>query len=302
MVPIKDCDIEISGPEGPLQGRLLLPPHWGHDVVLMIPGSGPTNRDGNSPSRINASTLRLIADGLSDLGIGSLRIDKRGLFGSAQAVSNPDDVTLQDSASDVSSWVQELARDFAGARIWILGHSEGGLVALSTEPTNPLVKGLILLATPGRPLGAILREQLAHNPANDFLLNQAFAAIASLEAGQCVSENGMHPALASLLRPSVQGFLINALAMSPSARAAQFQKPVLVLQSGADLQVSGADAEALAKAAPQSTLRYFPSLNHVFKKVRGDDTANISSYANADLPLGFGIVQAISAFIHAKDV
>ena len=70
-----EIEIEAPGPNGPLRGTLLsgdagkLPP------VLIIPGSGPTDRDGNNPLGVRASTYRLLAEGLAAEGIPSLRID-----------------------------------------------------------------------------------------------------------------------------------------------------------------------------------------------------------------------------------
>src|ERR1700760_2169899 len=80
--------IEAPGPLGPLKGTLLAPQPGGGPVVLIIPGSGPTDRDGNSPAGVLAATYRLLAEGLAGHGIASVRIDKRGMFGSAAAVAD----------------------------------------------------------------------------------------------------------------------------------------------------------------------------------------------------------------------
>ena len=192
--------LEAPGPFGPLQGTALKPATWNGNVVLMIPGSGPTDRDGNNPRGVRAASLRLLAEGLAAQGVASVRIDKRGLFGSVQAVPDADAVTLQDYAEDIHAWVRVVCQRFGVAALWVLGHSEGGLVALSTDPCNEAVHGLILLATPGRPLGQLLRDQLSSNPANAEVLVDAFSAIAALEAGQRVDICGLHAALQSLFR------------------------------------------------------------------------------------------------------
>ena len=101
--------IEARGPAGPLEGTMLGPspeqayPEHG-PVLLIIPGSGPIDRDGNSPLGIKASTYRLLAEGLATRGVMTIRIDKRGLFGSAAATPDPNAVTVADYVADVHVW------------------------------------------------------------------------------------------------------------------------------------------------------------------------------------------------------
>ena len=132
LVPASAVDhdmIEAPGPHGPLKGTFLSPVGENIPLVLIIPGSGPTDRDGNSPLGIKASTYRLIAEGLKENGIASVRFDKRGMFASAAAVPDANAVTIDDYANDILLWIAA-ARQRTGNRcVWVLGHSEGGLVA-----------------------------------------------------------------------------------------------------------------------------------------------------------------------------
>ena len=119
----------------------------------IIPGSGPTDRDGNNPLGISAASYRLLAVGLAESGIGSVRIDKRGMFASTGAVADPNAVTIGDYVADVGSWVGTI-REKTGTRcVWLAGHSEGGLVALAAAAKVTGLCGLVLIATPGRPHG-----------------------------------------------------------------------------------------------------------------------------------------------------
>ncbi len=97
--------IEAPGPNGPLAGTLL-GEGKGHPVVLIIPGSGPTDRDGNSPLGIAAAPYRLLAEALAAQGIATARIDKRGMFGSKAAISDANAVTIADYAADVHAWAK----------------------------------------------------------------------------------------------------------------------------------------------------------------------------------------------------
>ena len=74
-------------------------------VLQVIPGSGPTDRDGNSPLGITAAPYRLLAESLAEKGISTVRIDKRGLFGSKGAVADANKVTIADYATDTYNWV-----------------------------------------------------------------------------------------------------------------------------------------------------------------------------------------------------
>lgn len=296
--PSVQTNVEAQGPSGPLKGTLLSRPNVREPVVLIIPGSGPTDRDGDSPSGLKAASYRLLAEALADKGVASVRIDKRGMFASAGAVADANDVTIDAYASDVHAWVKTI-RQMTGARcVWVLGHSEGGLVALAAARKSADICGLILVAAAGRPLGTVLREQLASNPANAALLDQADATISALEAGRRVDVATLHPALQQLFRPAVQGFLINELALDPAKLIAAYDGPVLILQGDRDIQVSVSDAERLKGADPNAQLTVLPNINHVLKQVNtAGREANIATYADPNLPLGPGVVEAVGSFI-----
>lgn len=294
-------DITAPGPEGPLAGTLLMPDRADAPVVLIIPGSGPTDRDGNNPLGVAASSYRLLAQALADQGIASARIDKRGMFGSKAAIANANDVTIGAYADDIASWARTLKMRTGRDCIWLAGHSEGGLVALAAA-ANPDVCGLILIASPGRKLDVIIREQLSANPANAPLLADANAALDQLVAGQRVDVTGMHPALAQgLFNPAVQGFLIDMLAHDPGAMAAATDKPVLVVSGAKDIQVARADADALKSAQPRAELIVIDGMNHVLKQVAGDDrAANMATYADPSLPVDPTLVARIVRFVATR--
>jgi len=181
-----EVEVEAQVEGGPLRGSLLMPADGAaRAAAVVIPGSGPTNRDGDNPLGVEAGSLRLLAGALAERGVASIRVDKRGLFASAGTFADPDAVTFDDYAGDALAWV-EVARERTAAECaFILGHSEGGLVALvAAQAAGPSLCGLVLVAAPGRPMGVVLREQLRANPANAPLLADALAAIEALEGGE----------------------------------------------------------------------------------------------------------------------
>jgi pimeloyl-ACP methyl ester carboxylesterase len=144
---IVETFLEAPGPSGALTGTLLSPASVPAKLIFILPGSGPTDRDGNNPLGVNASPYRLLAEGLVAQGIATLRIDKRGMFASASAVTDANAVTIGDYVEDVRAWLEVLKREAQSESIWLLGHSEGGLVALAAAQ-ELAVRGVM---PPGRP-------------------------------------------------------------------------------------------------------------------------------------------------------
>lgn len=283
---------------GALHGTLLSPGGRA-DVVLIVPGSGPTDRDGNNPLGVKANSYRLLAEGLAEEGIASVRVDKRGMFGSKDA-GDPNAVSIEQYAQDYRAWIDAIRAETGRKCVWLLGHSEGALMVSAAAEGRKDVCGLILVAGPGRRLGDVLREQLRANPANAPLLSSAEAAIAQLEAGRRVDVTGMHPALLPLFAPDVQPFLISLMAADPVELVRKARVQTLVVQGTTDLQVSETDARLLNKA-PRTRLRIIEGMNHVLKEAPYDRAANIATYTDPNLPLAPRLVRRIEDFIDDDD-
>jgi hypothetical protein len=289
--------ITAPGPQGPLEGTLL-EAGKSAPVVLIIPGSGPTDRDGNNPLGVTAAPYRLLAEALAAKGVSSARIDKRGMFGSKAAVADANKVTIADYAADTHNWVDAIHKRTGAKCVWVLGHSEGALVALASAQNPDGMCGVILVSGAGRRMSDIIREQLRANPGNAPVLDSAMAAIDSLEQGRHVDVTDMHPALQRLFAPQVQDFLIDMFRQDPARLAAAVKLPMLIVQGERDVQVSVADAKALATAQPKARLVLIPAMNHVLKDVASDDrAANVATYADPSLPVDSTAVDAIASFV-----
>jgi pimeloyl-ACP methyl ester carboxylesterase len=292
--------LEAPGPSGPLKGTMLAPAAGAGPAVLIIPGSGSIDRDGNSPAGVLAAPYKLLAEGLVARGVTTVRIDKRGFAGSAGATPDGNAVTIPDYVTDVNAWIAVIRQGSGASCVWLLGHSEGGLVALAAA-RNSHVCGVILVSAAGRPMGEVVRQQLKANPANEPLLDQALPAIDALEAGKKVDISGMPAPLLRLFNPQVQGFLISVFSYDPAQLIAGYTKPVLILQGLRDIQVREADAQLLKKADPAATLALLPDVNHVLKSVTSDDVrANVATYGNSSLPLAPGVIESIADFLIAN--
>jgi uncharacterized protein len=301
-MPVKAAPTEMTtpGPQGNLAGTLMQT-NAKQPLVLIIPGSGPTDRDGNNPLGVSSASYRLLAEDLAKQGIASLRIDKRGLFGSKAAIADANAVTIDAYAADVRNWAKAVQSKTKRKCVWILGHSEGGLVALKAAQVPANICGVITVSAPGRPLQVVLKEQLAANPANASILPDANKALDELSAGRRVDVSAMHPALQQLFAPPLQGFLINMFAQDPAKLAAQLSVPLAIIQGDKDLQVSVVDAEALAKAQPKAKLMLIAGMTHVLKHVDSNDpAANYATYADAAKPVDPAMVGAIVRVVKGK--
>lgn len=293
-------ELTLPGPQGPIAGTLLDPGGAGPAIVI-IPGSGPTDRDGNSPMGVNAGSYRLLAEALAARGAATLRADKRGLFGSRAALADPNAVSIADYAGDAHGWAAMIAKRTGRRCVWLLGHSEGGLIALKAAQDPTGLCGVILVAAPGRPLAGVMREQFRANPGNAPILEAALAAIDSFEGGKTVDTTKLPAPLNLMFSSAVQPFVIDLFSYDPAKLAGQVRLPVLIVQGERDLQVTVADAEMLAAAMPGAKLVLLPQVNHVLKTVaREDRAANAATYRDPSLPVAPGVVAAVADFVIAK--
>lgn len=287
--------VVLPSEPAPLHATLLTPEGPTRAVAVILPGSGPTDRDGNSPGGLVASTYRLLAEGLAEQGVATVRIDKRGVGQSGPAMIAEQDLTFQTYIDDARAWAAEAARITGQPCVWLIGHSEGSQIALAAaQDGNPSVCGLVLLAGAGRPAGVILRDQLrAGLP--ETLLAPAFAVLDELEAGRTVTN--APPELAGLFRPSVQPYLISWIGLDPTDLIRVYEGPVMIGHGSTDIQVGMVDANALSAARPTAHLVVWDGVNHVLKLAPADRAGNIATYGNPDLPLAPGVVDDVAGFI-----
>lgn len=267
-------------------------------VVLIVPGSGPTDRDGNGPM-IRTDAYKLLAEGLIDRRIATVRVDKRGMFGSVEA-GDPSAVSPDIYAADIHAWIDAIKAERGSDCVFLMGHSEGALMVSVAAAGRKDVCGLILVAGMGRTMGDVIREQLRSNPANAPILTEAMAALAELEAGRDVDTTTMTPALLPLFNAPVQGYLKSVLTVDPVEALRRAGKKTLVLQGDRDIQIGVEDARLLDKA-PKTELRIIKGMNHVLKDAPEDRAGNLATYADPSLPLADGLIRRIEDFVEENE-
>ena len=263
-------------------------------VVVIVAGSGPTDRNGNSVMGIRPNSYAQLAWRLAERGIASLRYDKRGLPGTKGVVDIPH-VSLEDFAADARAAAESLARDSRFSKVVVLGHSEGSGIALIAARESPHVAGVISLSGLGRPMILVMHEQLSRQLDSTTLVRYD-TAMAQYLRGEPPQE--VPPQLAPLFLPVNLHFLQSLVAFDAPAAIRTLHQPVLIVQGGRDLQVTVADAERLHTARPDAQLVVVPLANHVLKQVT-DTTINgqLPAYQNPTLPIMPDIVNAIADWI-----
>jgi hypothetical protein len=282
---------------GAIHGTLLLPADVSKPVpvVLIIAGSGPTDRDGNNPIIPGHNdSLKMLATDFAMNGIASLRYDKRGIGQSAVPGQKESDLRFDTYVDDAVAWCNQLhEKRFSG--VVIAGHSEGSLIGMIAARKCGAA-GFISLEGAGFPAADILRTQLKGRLPEQLQADNE-RILKSLEAGRTVDD--VPQTLISLYRASVQPYLISWFKYEPANEIAALKIPVLIVQGTTDVQVSMADAKRLAGANPKAKLVTIEGMNHILKMVSGDIQAQLPSYGDPKLQLSEKLTPELVQFVRS---
>ena len=240
-----------------LQGTLTLPapaPKGGAPGVLLLPGSGPTDRNGNQPPYLFTDLLKQIAERLAHEGFATLRFDKRAAAG--YAARWPPDPAQQDAffgweafTGDARAALETLRRrsEVEGGRTAVVGHSEGGLIALQLAQDLSLgtpPAALVLAGTAGARYDDLIRYQVARaldwQGADEATREQYRGALD--RAIRSIVDSGTVPGdlpvgLSGLFPRNATRLLRSYFTLDPVALAGAYRGPVLLLHGALDNQV-----------------------------------------------------------------
>ena len=263
-------------------------------VAVIIAGSGPTDRNGNSLLGIRPNSYAQLAWRLAERGIATLRYDKRGMPGT-QGTFDITKMTLEDFAGDARVAAESLARDPRFSLVVLIGHSEGASLALIAARQGAPVAGVVHVSGLARPLVDVIREQLSRQFDSAMLVRYDTAMKHYLLGEQ---PTDVPPQLVMLFVPLNRTFMSSMMAFDPPAAIRAVRQPVLIVQGATDLQARVVDAERLKAARPDAQLVVIPLANHVLKQV-SDTTlpGQMPSYQNPAVPIMPEVVKAIADWI-----
>jgi pimeloyl-ACP methyl ester carboxylesterase len=261
-------------------------------VALLIAGSGSTDHDGNGP-QIKPATLKKLSEQLVARKIATLRYDKRGAGGWKREFGRPEDFRFKDYVDDAVALIDYLRASGKFSKVVLVGHSEGGLVAILAASRVP-VDRLVLLATAARKQGDLLKAQLEKKLSADAFAPVA-KAIDAIMAGEIADPPPQGLAIPPLMQPSIA----SALTADPIDPLLKLVLPTLIVAGGEDHQIARLDFLALSTASPVAKTLWLPPMNHVLVDV-ADEADDLASYNQAERPLDAEMIDAVSAFILAS--
>lgn len=295
-------EVALSVENGNLGGIIMLPEGKKRQktpIVLIIQGSGPTDKDGNSagiPGKNNS--LKMLAEALAEEGIASLRFDKRGMGLSQSAGKQEQNLIFDDFVTDASAWFDFLAEQKRFTQIGIAGHSQGSLIGILVAQKKSAA-AFVSIAGASLGIGETIMGQLKANPANPpSIIEEAKNIMDELQKGNKVST--IPPYFASLFRPSIQPFMSSWLKYDPQTELKKLSIPTMIMNGTTDIQVSVEDANRLKSAKPDARIIILDGMNHILKNAPAERNANIATYGNPDLPLNPDFKLVITSFFKEK--
>ena len=298
----QERDVVIACDWGDISATLSTPTAGSDVVVVIVAGSGPTDRNGNSGQSLNTYAYKKLSDELVKGGVAVLRYDKRAIGGShLDDPSTIPHLLFDDFVDDAVRCVDYLYGE-GFKRVFIAGHSEGGEIALHLALREGVkVDGLVLLCCPGFPMDQILTAQLSAQLVPQYmgLMVTATNIIKRIKGGESVPVESIPQELISLFHPTVQPFLCSSRAFDPAELISRVEQPTLVISGGRDIQVTKQNAEKLMAKAKRAEHIHFEQMTHILKNADTNDRIQqlLSVYTNANLPLTEGVSDAILNFV-----
>lgn len=273
-----------------VEGSLLLPETVSPPLVIMIPGSGPTDRDGNQAMQKNNS-LRFLAEGLYKKNVASFRYDKRLLKIMKMGQIDESKIDFDHFVEDAVAVLSFFRNDERFGKVYLLGHSQGSLVGMIAAKQG--ADGFISVAGAGQSIDDVIVDQLAKQAPG--LRDNARQSFDDLRVNG-VAQN-YSPGLSSIFRPALQPFIFSWMKYDPKEELANLDVPILIVNGDKDLQVQVSEAELLHSIKPDATLKIIENMNHIFKEIAGNDLENQKSYNEYNRPVMPELIELISTFV-----
>lgn len=273
-----------------VEGTLLIPNDIAKpNLVIIIGGSGPTDRNGNQNFMKNNS-LKKLAEDLSNKDIATFRYDKR-IVKQLKLGTIDKNIMFDDFVTDAISVIDYFKNKNLFNKIYVLGHSQGSLVGMLASKDR--ADGFISIAGVGQPIDTIVIEQIEKT--YPVFANDAKRIFSVLRKGK--KTNDYPTELAAIFNKDIQSFMMNWMQYNPQEEIKKLQMPILLINGTKDLQVEPKEANLLNEAVPNSTVKLIDKMNHVLVTIEGDNIENSKSYNEAFRKISPELIEDITNFI-----
>lgn len=292
-LPYTERKVYINPKSGFVRGTQSVP--RGQDtmtVCLIIPGSGPTDRDGNNGNILQTDMYKMLSDSLATRGYAVLRYDKRGVGDSRETDFSEYGLTFEHYVSDAARWIKSLKANPRFSKVVVIGHSEGSLIGMLAADSSG-ADAFVSLEGAGTSADSLILNQLKTQQLT--IYEEAARITKRLKAGQTVDTVSAY--LQAVYRPQIQGYLRSWFRYHPVTEIQKMKIPVLIIQGSTDLQTTPAEGLALKAAKPDAEYLYISGMNHVLKSAPTDRGMNLATYVNKGAPLHPELIPGLVAFL-----
>ncbi len=274
-----------------IDGTLIVPTNAEKlPLAIIIGDSGPTDRNGNQQMMEN-NNLRFLAEGLYEKNIATFRYDKRIVKQMKRRSLDERNTHFGDFIDDATAILLYFKKDQRFSKIYIIGHGEGSLIGMVAAQSG--ADGFVSIAGAGQEIDDVIIDQLTKEAPG--LVDNARTSFDDLRANGVAFNYS--PGLASIFRKEIQPFVFSWMQYNPKVEITKLNIPVFIINGDKDIQVQVSEAELLKNAKPNAEYKIIANMNHIFKKIKGNDLENSKSYNIYNLPVMPELINSISDFI-----
>lgn len=260
-------------------------------VILLIAGSGPTDRNMGE-----GNAYKMLSDSLAKYGISSLRYDKRSSGETVKTLLDYDDISFDLLVDDAKAWIDFLKADSRFSSITIVGHSQGSLVGMLAAQNTPTDK-FVSLAGPAEKADVVIKKQIYEQPGNKFFFGNYIDSIFT-EIGKGHIVDSIPPIFQSLFSKKVQPFLNSWMQYVPTDEIKKLKIPTLIVHGEMDFQVRKEQFDFLKNAMPSADTLVVDNMNHAMRFADTfDKMENAKNYTDPNEGLVPNFVDRLASFI-----
>lgn len=309
---IEEREIVIGKGDWALPGTLTLPAgeqgsgqEW--PLVVLVHGSGPNDRDETiGPNK----PFKDLALGLASEGVAVLRYDKRTLVHGQKLMAEVPELTVQEETIEDALLAVDLAMampEVDASRVYVLGHSLGGMLAPRIGVQSNGLAGLIIMAGAARPLEELMLEQMTYLAGIDGdVTDYETANLKEVKEHVArIQDPKLDPKTPqSQLLGVPAAYWLDLQGYKPAEVAKTLDLKMLILQGERDYQVTMADFELWKTALSGRNgvmLETFPELNHLMMTGSGSSavgTLSTPEEYNVAGHVSVEVIQAILEFVN----